>query len=120
MSKRRAPKEVAPPKGFPSEVTIKARQWKIIYCLPDHPMLVESEQDKKIELLGCSCQGERTIYVDASVERQTLIDTLIHEIFHSQLRSSPLNITSDEEEERLVLFATEGFFDIINNCKKFW
>lgn len=105
------------PKGWPSEVRLFSRKWRIVYCRPEHPALNPSEDES---LLGCCDPQTHTIYLEAGegVCRELLLDTLVHELYHACFHKMPgCAETGSRDDEQAVLTATKGFWEIVRNIK---
>ena len=108
-------KRAVPPKGYKESVFILAQKWKITYT---HD---EIDDD---EALGCSEGWKRQIFISLKNLGDSLIDTLVHEIFHSYLRQMPgftngptLPGDPEEAEECFVVAATTAWLDMIRSNK---
>lgn len=98
------------PEGFPEYLRHAGQNWSVEYtdCV-----------DKSEHLLG-ACEGfKRKLIVDTDQDRESMIDTLIHEFGHAVVRQSGLELAEEVEEAFAVMFAT-GFLSLVRDNEAFW
>lgn len=107
---------------WPRSVRLNSRRWAICYVDKEHPEMEYSEIDENWNLGACNIP-RRTIYIEKSQGRDSMVDTLVHEMAHACFSTAPAPVPhkdNDEVEEQCVLWFTETFFEIINNAPWFW
>lgn len=97
------PRKKATPYGLPDRITIYSQIWDIVYM--DH-------LQKDDWLLGACEPHNRLIYIDKMQSRESMIDTLLHEIFHAYVSMSGLE-PDEATEESFVTLAASSMIDII-------
>lgn len=103
--------EIEAPKGFPDSVRIFTDLWTIHYV---HVV----EKGSQHSLGSCEPQA-REILIDKDQSQGSMIETLIHEIFHAYLSTLPSNL-DPEFEEQWVQYITRYFLDLVRNIEPFW
>lgn len=105
---------------WPSSMVIKSREWKIVYANKDHPELREGPGPDDW-LLGVCNEHTRTIHICTDQSRESMRDTLVHELMHAAYCTAPgLDHECEESEENVILFSTEAFFEIVCNSAYPW
>ena len=103
-------KKVKTPSGFRKTVRLFSQEWCIIYV--DEPLSTTGD-------LGSSTGHLRKITLNVQQSRESMIDTLIHEIAHSYLRMMPgtsegWEFTDPERtEEAVIVLVTSLTVDLI-------
>lgn len=107
---------------WPTEYVIKSRLWKIEYVNKDHPALADGDGPEDY-CLGICRADKRHIWVCLDQSECSMKDTLYHELVHACYSTASMAGATEEaedEEENVVLFATEAFFEIIRNAQTDW
>lgn len=102
---------VKPPKGFPSEVVLLGQRWRVAYA----NNLIDAHN-----LLGWTCGSERLIVCDANQDKQSLVDTLIHEILHVGFICSAVYDMDDDSAERVIRSFTPLVVSLLQGNEAFW
>ena len=112
---------------WPDTYVIKSRTWTILYVPKTDPALFDAGQNAKDNPedynLGICRADQRTIWVCTDQSHDSMIDTLWHELVHACYSTASMAGAcedSEDEEENVVLFATEAAFEIINNATSVW
>lgn len=95
------------PSGFPTSIRIHDQDWKVKYkkCIT-----------KEEFLLGACDHVEHTIYIDTTQSRETMVNTLLHEIMHVLFRLYPILEEDNEEvEEKLTLMLTNFVLSVLRS-----
>jgi hypothetical protein len=108
---------------WPTTYKIKSRDWEIEYVDRLKDQDSDDPEDPDNDLLGCTRKDLRKVYVSLDQCRESLIDTLWHELVHCCYATSPIageHASETDREEVAVLFATEAAFEIIKNATSNW
>ena len=89
---------------------INGIRWGVRLVAPSHPMLLTPW---KTHALGVCDKPTRTIYIDKTLKREKLKETLCHEIVHASMFSYKIDLSYNEEEMVADLISNYGN-EIIN------
>ena len=104
---------------WPTSYRIKSRDWRIRYLPKDAPEL----EDDGDYLLGSCDTTTHEILICSDQVPSSMADTLWHELTHACFATAPMAGACEDpedEEENVVLFATEAAFEIIRNAESEW
>ncbi len=84
---------------------INGIRWSVRLVTPSHPMLFTPW---RTHALGVCDKTTRTIYIDKTLSRRQLRETLCHEIVHAIMFSYQIDLTYEEEEMVAELISYYG------------
>lgn len=109
--------------NWPVKYTIKKRKWAILYVPKTDKALIEDPEVPADYCLGICRSDLRKIWICTDQSDSSMRDTLWHELVHACFATSSMSGAADDpedEEENVVLFATEAAFEIINGAEWPW
>ena len=97
--------------------TINNRKWKIHFVSPQHPMLLDNENEYT---LGACDNDTKTIYISDILDNEKAWQVLCHEITHAAMFSYNIDLCLEQEELLADLIATYGYeiIDMTNTIFK--
>lgn len=95
---------------------INGVRWGVRLVAPSHPMLLTPW---KTHALGVCDKVTQTIYIDKTLSKQQLKETLCHEIVHATMYSYEIDLTYEEEEMVAELISYYGN-EIVHLTKVVW
>lgn len=104
-------KYTAAPKGWPKEVQIIGQRWQVLYA--------QNLGDAR-GALGVTIPHERTILLDSSQARESMVDVLWHEVLHAIINMSPHWQLDSDSEEALVRTLSPGVVSVLRAVKPWW
>ena len=108
---------------WPDSFTIKSRTWHILYVPKESAALRTEGAEPDDYCLGICRADQRTIWICTDQSHESMQDTIVHELMHACFSTASMAGNADDpedEEENIVLFATEAMFEIVNNSEHRW
>lgn len=99
---------VPAPRGFPREVNILGQRWRVKYS----PDLYGDRS-----LFGTAIPRDRLIIIDSGQQRDSMADTLLHEVLHAIIATSG---ASCKHEEQIVAALAPGLVHVLRSNRRFW